>query len=109
MQFHRTLSIIIGFGLIFILKPLVYQPIVTDFDREKVRKLPEEYGYNPVSYVSIENDKKYYFGKDVEGVIAYIVESRVAVCVGDPVCSDENLPLLIMEFMTYCRQNDLDI
>ena len=96
-------------ALIFILKPLVYQPIVTGFDREKVRKLLKEYGYNSISYVSIEDDKKYYFGKNVEGVIAYVVEAGVAVCAGDPVCSDENLPLLITEFINYCKQNDLDI
>jgi len=95
--------------LIFILKPLVYQPIVTGFDREKVRKLLNEYGYNSISYVSIEDDKKYYFGKNVEGVIAYVVEAGVAVCAEDPVCSDENLPLLIIEFINYCKQNDLDI
>lgn len=96
-------------ALIFILKPLVYQPIVTGFDREKVRKLLKEYGLNPVSYVSLGDDKRYYFGKDVDGVIAYVVCAGVAVCVGDPVCSDENLPMIITEFIIYCRQNDLDI
>jgi phosphatidylglycerol lysyltransferase len=96
-------------ALIFILKPLVYQPIVTGFDREKVRKLLKQYGYNPISYVSVEDDKKYYFGKNVEGVIAYVVEAGVAVCAGDPVCSDENLPLIITEFINYCKQNDLEI
>lgn len=95
--------------LILILKPLIYQPIATSIDRERVRKLLKEYGDNPISYVSVENDKKYYFGKDVEGVIVYVVAAGVAVCAGDPVCSSEDMPLLLVEFMTYCRQNDLDI
>ena len=96
-------------AMIFILKPLVYQPIITGFDREKVRKLLKKYGFNPISYVSVEDDKKYYFGKDVEGVIAYVVAAGVAVCAGDPVCSDENMPFLVTEFITYCKQNSLDI
>ncbi|MFL0266987.1 phosphatidylglycerol lysyltransferase domain-containing protein [Candidatus Clostridium radicumherbarum] len=96
-------------AFLFILKPLVYQPIVTGYDKEKVRKLLKEYGDNPLSYVSIENDKKYYFGKDIEGVIAYTIAAGVAVCAGDPICSDENLPFLLTEFITYCKQNDLEI
>ena len=96
-------------ALIFILKPLVYQPIVTGFDREKVRKLLKKYGYNPISYVSIQHDKKYYFGKEVEGVIAYVIAAGVAVCAGDPICSDKNMPLFFTEFITYCKQNDFDI
>ena len=96
-------------ALFFILNPLIYQPIVTTIDREKVRKFLKEYGDNPVSYVCVENDKKYYFGKEVEGVIAYIITAGVAVCAGDPVCSGENMPMLIVEFITYCKQNNLDI
>ena len=97
------------FALFFVLKPLVYQPIATSFDREKVRKLLKMYGDNPTSYVSVENDKKYYFGENIEGVIVYTITAGVAVCVGDPVCSNENMPLLITEFITYCKQNDLEI
>jgi phosphatidylglycerol lysyltransferase len=39
--------------------------------------LLKEYGYNPISYVSLEDDKKYYFEKDVEGVIAYVATAGV--------------------------------
>lgn len=97
------------FVLLLILKPLVYQPIVTAFDRERIRKLLKLYGENPTSYVSVENDKKYYFSKEVEGAVVYVVTAGVAVCVGDPICSDEDMPLLTTEFLTYCRQNNLDI
>jgi len=45
--------------LFFILKPLVYQPFVTAFDKEKVRKLLHKYGENSLSYIAIEDDKKY--------------------------------------------------
>lgn len=99
----------IGAILLLILKPLVYQPIATARDRDKVRKLLYLYGENPTSYLSIEKDKKYYFSKEIDGVVVYVITAGVAVCVGDPLCSDENMPLLVVEFMTYCRQNDLDI
>lgn len=97
------------FALFFVLKPLIYQPIITAMDREAVRKLLKKYGDNPISYVSMENDKRYFFGENVEGVIVYTITAGVAVCVGDPLCDDENMPLLIVEFITYCKQNNIDI
>jgi lysylphosphatidylglycerol synthetase-like protein (DUF2156 family) len=47
--------------------------------------------------------------KNIEGVIAYFATTGVAVRAGEPVCSDENMPFLITEFMIFCKQNNLDI
>ena len=96
-------------ALFFILKPLVYQSFVTPFDKEKVRKLLDKYGENSLSYSAIEDDKKYYFGYNVEGVIVYTIAAGVAVCAGDPICSEVDMPLLITEFITHCKQNDFEI
>jgi len=96
-------------ALFFILKPLVYQSFVTSFDKEKVRKLLDKYGENSLSYSAIEDDKKYYFGYNVEGVIVYTIAAGVAVCAGDPICSEVDMPLLITEFITHCKQNDFEI
>jgi len=88
-------------ALFFILKPLVYQSFVTPFDKEKVRKLLDKYGENSLSYSAIEDDKKYYFGYNVEGVIVYTIAAGVAVCAGDPICSEVDMPLLITEFINH--------
>jgi phosphatidylglycerol lysyltransferase len=96
-------------ALFLILKPLVYQPIVSLRDREKVRTYLSLYGDNPTSYVAIEEDKKYYFGSNVEGAIVYVAAAGVAVCVGDPVCRQEDAVILLSEFISFCRQNELDI
>ena len=96
-------------ALFFILKPFVYQPFVTAFDKERVRKLLYKYGENSLSYIAIEDDKRYYFGHNVEGVIAYTIAAGVAVCAGDPVCSDKDMPLFIAEFIIHCKENNLNI
>lgn len=96
-------------ALIFILKPLVYQPIASSLDRARVRRLLRLYGFNSVSYVDMEHDKKYYFGETAEGFIAYVLEADTAVCVGDPVCKTEDCPLLLSDFIRFCRQNGLGI
>jgi Uncharacterized conserved protein len=95
--------------LVFLLKPLIYQPIITAKDREKVRKLLHQYADNPISYVSVESDKQYYFGKNVEGVIVYVITAGVAVCAGDPISKVEDMPLLLAEFINYCKENELNI
>lgn len=99
----------IGAAVFLVLKPLIYQPIITKLDRDRVRNYLNQYGDNPISYVAIEEDKRYFFSSAVEGAIAYVIASGVAVCAGDPVCKEEDAPILLGEFETFCRRNDLDI
>lgn len=96
-------------ALILVLKPLVYEPIVSNYDKEKARQFLKKYGQNPIDYVDMENDKKYFFGSESQGFIAYIVVGGVAVCSGDPVCSEDDIIMLISEFITFCKQNELAI
>lgn len=96
-------------ALLFVLKPLVYQPIVSARDRARVRALLREFGYNSLSYVDVEPDKRYFFGETAEGFIAYVLEVDTAVCVGDPICRESDCALLLMEFRRFCKQNNLSI
>lgn len=95
--------------LIFIFKPLVYQPIISAMDRSRVRHLVNLYGSNPITYLAVEDDKKYFFSEIIEGAIAYTVASGVAVCVSEPICDVRDATILISEFMNFCRENDLSI
>ncbi|MFT9076702.1 bifunctional lysylphosphatidylglycerol flippase/synthetase MprF [Ethanoligenens sp.] len=96
-------------AVLFILKPLVYQPIVSARDHARVRELLRKYGYNSLSYVDVEQDKRYYFGQTIEGFIAYVIEADTAVCVGDPICREEDCAVMLLEFRQFCKQNDLSI
>jgi phosphatidylglycerol lysyltransferase len=96
-------------ALFLILNPLIYQPLITKNDREKVRQLLKLYGQNPISYVAIEDDKKYFFGSTVQGAIAYTLVGNVAICAGDPLCEEECMTLFLSEFMIYCKQNGLQV
>ena len=94
---------------ILLLKPIIYIPYITYKDKRKVRKLVSKYVDNPITYLALENDKKYFFSKSVDGVIAYTIASGVAVCCGDPICSKENIYILLTEFVMFCKDNGLDI
>lgn len=96
-------------ALFLILKPLVYQPIITKMDKDHVRALLKAYGRNPTSYLALEDNIKYFFGTTVEGAIAYRIAGTVAVCLGDPICRLEDTVLLLSQFISFCKQNDHDI
>lgn len=44
----------------------------------------------------------------VEGVICYRIEAGCAVIIGDPLCSQENAPLLAQAFQRFCEENHLN-
>ena len=88
--------------ILMILKPLIYDPAQDKEDREHVRSLVLRYGQNPGSYLSLENDKLWYFGHHGDGVIAYGIVGDTAVVNGDPVCSKEEFPSLLAEFKEFC-------
>ncbi len=96
-------------SLILILKPLIYQRAISNMDRIKVREYLMRYAHNPISYVAIEKDKKYFFSRNVDGVIAYVVCSGVAVCVADPICNEQDMVILLSEFISFCKANELSI
>lgn len=85
------------------------QQIVSNEDRAKVREYIKKYGYNPVSYLSLEKDKEYFFSKNIEGAVAYVISSGVAVCSGDPICDEEDVIQLLSEFISYCKEKELRI
>jgi Uncharacterized conserved protein len=100
---------VIILSLLLILKPLIYQPIVSAMDIARVRDLANRFGSNPITYLAVEEDKKYFFSKLTEGVIAYTVANGVAVCVSEPICDAKDGTILISEFMNFCRENNLSI
>jgi phosphatidylglycerol lysyltransferase len=96
-------------ALFFVLKPIIYNPIITRRDKERVFQMVSQYGQNPMSYLALENDKKYFFGKACDGVIAFAVVGDTAVVCGDIICSDDDAVIFITEFLGFCRENHYGI
>jgi phosphatidylglycerol lysyltransferase len=96
-------------GVFLLLKPLVVNPIMTKLDRERVRKLVLSFGQNPMSYLALEDDKKYFFGRRIEGVAAYTVVNDVFVICGDMICSEADSFAFLSEILSYCRQNAYNV
>ncbi|BCN29367.1 bifunctional lysylphosphatidylglycerol flippase/synthetase MprF [Anaeromicropila herbilytica] len=91
-------------GLVLVLTPCIAR-IHNQQNIEKARKLVQKYGQNCSSYLTLENDKIHYFGKSVEGFIAYGIVKDTIVVLGEPICAPKNFLALLSEFKNYCERN----
>ena len=80
-------------------------PGKTASDLQHARTLLNLYSQNPCSYLTLEDDKILYFGKQVDGVIPYGIVGDTVVVNGDPVCKDEDFPKLLDEFKEFCLKS----
>lgn len=95
--------------VVLLLKPLIYKQTVMLLEKDKVRKLVLEYGQNPMAYLALEKDKKYFFSEQIQGVCAYDIAGNVFVVCGDLICDVKDGFVFLNEIMTKCRQNGYKI
>jgi len=96
-------------AFILLLKPLTYKKIKYKSETEKVHRLVLKYGQNPMSYLALEDDKAYYFSKQVEGVVAYTVVGNVMLICGDMICAKDDGLLFLAELLNFSRSNYYDL
>lgn len=92
-------------AVLYILKPFVVNQGRSLRDLEHARDLVKSYGQNPAAYLTLEDDKLLYFGKSVDGVIAYGVVGETIVVNGDPICRDEDFGRFLTEFREFCQKS----
>jgi len=72
-------------------------------EKAHVRELSIKYGQNPCSYLALEDDKMIYFGKEVDGIVAYGIVGNVVTVCGDPICAPEDFINFLAEFKAFCK------
>lgn len=96
-------------SVVLLMKPLVFDYIHDKHDKEKVRSIVLKYGQNPMSYLSLENDKRYFFSKMGEGVCSYTIVGKVLVCCGDIICDQKDGFIFLTELIEFAKQNGWDL
>ena len=77
-----------------------------DDERTRVLAALKRYGYQSQSYNILREGKTYFFSqRGIDGVIAYIVQARVALAAGDPVCAPEDIRDFADEFRQFCKKH----
>lgn len=84
-------------------RPLVERGGPSEADREHARRLVREYGWDTLAYFSLRSDKSYFFSSDGEAMIPYAYTNGFALVAADPIGRPESLPLVLDEFLSYCR------
>lgn len=74
-------------------------------DIQHARTLLNLYSQNPCAYLTLEDDKYLFFGTRADGVIPYGVVGHTVIVNGDPVCRDEDFPVLLEEFKDFCQKS----
>ncbi|MBK1812799.1 DUF2156 domain-containing protein [Clostridium sp. YIM B02505] len=72
--------------------------------RSYAAKLVERYGKDSLAYLTLEQDKEYFFASNTEGFIAYKVIDNIAICMGNPIYEEGTLDILYKEFMDFLKK-----
>lgn len=109
-EHFEQLAFVFSWGCILaaavhVFRPWMENPGKTASDLQHARTLLNLYGQNPCSYLTLEDDKLLYFGKEVDGVVPYGIVGDTVVVNGDPTCRDEDFPQLLGEFKEFCLKS----
>ncbi|MGC4013778.1 MAG: phosphatidylglycerol lysyltransferase domain-containing protein [Luteolibacter sp.] len=100
------LSCFLVLGLM--LRPVLQRrfPTGTDEERSKVDELIKRFGGDPMDTFALLPDKRYFFTKDEDGVVAYALWRNFAVALADPICAPEKRQEVIHSFNRFARRQD---
>lgn len=96
-------------AVLLVLKPLIYNPIVNSVEKKHVYELIQAHGQNPMAYMALMNDKRYFFGEMVNGVLAYTIANKVLVACGDMICAPEDAAIFLGEIRRFAYKNQWKI
>lgn len=94
-----------GYALTMIIRPvLIRQPHRME-QEERAAAIVRDHGRTVLARLALMEDKQYFFSAG-GSVVAYAVEGRVAVALGDPIGPPEDVAAAIDAFCQFCRPND---
>jgi phosphatidylglycerol lysyltransferase len=112
LWFLESLSVtgvaMLSYVLGALLRPILAAP-AAPAERERAQRLLQRYGGSSLAPFALTADKSLYFGRSVEGLIAFRVAGDVAVVCGDPAVAPDALDALLSEFLGYCERQGWDV
>ena len=77
----------------------------TKNDTKYILKMLKKYAYHSQSYNILLNDKSYFYSPSgIDGVIAYVVRTNVAIAASDAICDPSNFYKFISEYKNFCKE-----
>jgi len=107
--FETTIYVISAAGWCFALwmvnRPVNFEQEITQFDRERAKEIVGLFGMGAQSNLALMNDKHYFFSPG-GSVIAFTVQGRTALTLGDPIGPRQDASDTINRFRLWCEVND---
>jgi phosphatidylglycerol lysyltransferase len=94
-----------GYSLLLLIRPVLARHRASAADRLRARSIVRSYGQTSLAPLALLDDKLYCFSPG-GSVVAYVVEGRTALALGDPIGPDRDLPQAIESFRNLCSLND---
>ena len=88
--------------IISVLRTATFGVVASMEEKMRTRELVLRFGQNASSYLALEDDKKLFFSKSVNGVVAYGIVGNVVTVCGDPISAPEDFVQLLAEFKAFC-------
>jgi lysyl-tRNA synthetase len=89
---------------VLLFRPLAEPAGAAEDDREHARRLVRAWGSDTLAYFSLRDDKTHFFSSDGRAMVSYAYHGGYALASGDPVGAPESIPLVLDEFLLYCRE-----
>ena len=92
--------------VIFALRPVVHPPPPDALEIERVRRLLQTHGRDPLDEFALASDKRHFFTASGRGLVSFALWRNFALTLADPVGPPEERAQAIREFTAFCTEQD---
>ena len=85
-------------------RPALMAPGTSHEERSRAREIVSIYGNTPVARFTLFDDKSYFFSTG-GSMVAYILEGKTVITLGDPIGPDFDFSRCLTEFREFCSRN----
>jgi phosphatidylglycerol lysyltransferase len=98
-------GVTLGYALIMLARPVLVHHKAKPEDRARAQQIAEKYGRSSLARLTLLDDKVYFFSPG-GSLIAYVVQGRIALVLGDPIGPADDFYAALESFQSLCNQND---
>jgi phosphatidylglycerol lysyltransferase len=102
---YMVAAVTMGYAVFMLARPVLARHKAPSGERQRAKDIVEAFGCTSLARMTLFDDKLYWFSPG-GSVVAYTVEGRVALVLGDPIGPPEDLPASISGYTGYCAIND---
>ena len=101
--------ILIGIGVIEILRPVLPRHVAQHAEPERARSVVMRYASRSLAHYTLGPSMSYFWADSGQAFLAYRVYRGIAIVLGDPIGRKDDLAVLIQQFRVFCQRQDWEL